>query len=280
MLGEQERRHGKIRLVFPPFELGHALHSSLGAAQETVLGDTIENACFLAEQLPGGFYVEFLNKKIGVKQPVACLVRQSRANPELAHHVILLRELAVDDDALESLPRELGASHDVLWQATYFKNATVPGVYVFNFGIVDCTPRVLHRGEAWLLRKLGMRLPTAVAQWLRQHRVVRKVSPEVFRQNCRAIKALSLGELLVLPIAPASDGFESVAPGIQASIVLYNAILAEEFGDAFCAVELDWRTHIMSDHHHLTVQGHFQVFDFVRQRLELLIHKQGLRQYG
>lgn len=171
-------------------------------------------------------------------------------------------------------------SHDVLWQAGYFKNATVPGVYVFNFGIVDCTPRVLHRGEAWLLRKLGMRLPAVVAQWLRQHRVIRKVAPEAFRQNCRAIKALSLGELLVLPIAPASDGFESVAPGIQASVALYNAILAEEFGDAFCAVELDWRTHIMSDHHHLTVQGHFQVFEFVRQRLELLFHKQGLRQYG
>ncbi len=171
-------------------------------------------------------------------------------------------------------------SNQVLWQAGYFKNATVPGVYVFNFGIVDCTPRVLHRGEAWLLRKLGMRLPAAVARWLRKHRLMRKVAPEAFRQNCRAIMALSLGELLVLPIAPASDWFESEVPGIQASVALYNAILAEEFGDAFCAVELDWRTHIMSDHIHLTVLGHRQVFEYLCQRLETIFHKHGLGQNG
>ena len=167
-------------------------------------------------------------------------------------------------------------SSNVLWQASYFKNATVSSVYVFNFGIVDCTPRVLHRGEAWLLRKLGIRLPVVVAQCLRKHRVIRKVAPEAFRQNCRAIKALSLGDLLVLPIAPASDEFEVVAPGIKASVALYNAILADEFGPAFCSVELDWRTHIMSDHHHLTVRGHLKMFECIRERLDKIFYKQGL----
>jgi hypothetical protein len=166
------------------------------------------------------------------------------------------------------------SSNNVLWQAGYLKNATVPGVYIFNFGIVDCTPRVLHRGEAWLLRKLGLRLPEVVTKWLRQQRLIRKVAPDAFRKNCRAIKALSLGELLVLCIAPASDEFESEVPGIQASVALYNSILAEEFGDAFCAVELNCHSHIMSDYHHLTVGGHRQIFEYLRQRLEMIFHKQ------
>jgi hypothetical protein len=123
------------------------------------------------------------------------------------------------------------------------------------------------------MRKLGIRLPATLAQLLRKYRVIRKVGPVTFRRNCRALKALLLGELLVLPIAPASDEFELEVPGIQASVALYNSILAEEFGDSFCAVDLDCSTHIMSDHHHLTVQGHSRVFESVRERLEVFFAK-------
>ncbi len=204
------------------------------------------------------------------------IVSDSLALPRLEPEVVLIQQtypslLNQHFGGVINCAYGASTSNNVLSQAGYLKGISPGAIYILNFGIVDCTPRILTRRESLLLRKLGIRLPDNLSKWLRLHRTVRKTTPNAFRKNCRALKALSLGELLVLPIAPASDAFETEVPGVQASVALYNDILSEEFGKAFCSVNFDYRIHIMSDHHHLTVQGHFQVFCAIKSRIEKLL---------
>jgi hypothetical protein len=82
---------------------------------------------------------------------------------------------------------------------------------------------------------------------------------------------MNLGELMVIPIAPASGGFENEAPGVQGSVELYNKIIGEVFGSAICDPEYDVDVDIMSDYHHLTVAGHRKVFEILDIRLRSFV---------
>ncbi len=162
-------------------------------------------------------------------------------------------------------------SDNILWQANYFKSRLATPIVILNFGIVDCTPRVLNRYESFILRKINITLPRAIATWLRANRVTRKVMPDRFRENCKRIVGLNIGKLVVLPIAPASDQFELEVPGIKNSIHTYNEILRGVFQDSFCETYLSADMHIMSDYHHLNSLGHKKVFDEISRRIEIIL---------
>jgi hypothetical protein len=175
--------------------------------------------------------------------------------------------LSRDFEGVLNVGYGFATSKEILWQSGYFKSATNPGIYIFNFGIVDCTPRGLTSKESWILKKMGIRLPSAIIEWLRRNRTIRYVPPDQFRFNCESIKNLGLGELIILSIAPASVEFERVAPGISKSICIYNGILKDIFGRNYCKIDFDMTQDIMSDYHHLTVSGHRRVFNRVKDRV-------------
>jgi hypothetical protein len=160
------------------------------------------------------------------------------------------------------------SSKHVLWQARYFKGQTVSGSYVFHFGIVDCTPRVLSSLESYVLNFIKVRLPDGLARFIRNHRLIRKVSPSQFQSNCEAIKDLELGKIIIIPIAPASAGFELLAPGVQKSVNEYNAILKTVFQESYCSVNFDVTVDISADYHHLTSAGHKRVFDSISMQID------------
>lgn len=152
-------------------------------------------------------------------------------------------------------------SEDILWQVNYFKNAKKADLFILHFGIVDCTPRVLTRYESWAIRKLKIRLSSRVVGFLRKCRVVRKVEPKIFKENCISIKKILDNKImLVVPIAPAGTEFERSVPGVRDSIIKYNAILRDQFGDAYLHVDLNSEEDIMGDYHHLTANGHKKIF--------------------
>lgn len=161
-------------------------------------------------------------------------------------------------------------SENILWQANYFKSRLFRPIVILNFGIVDCTPRVLNRYESFVLKKMNITLPKVMAAWLRANRLTRKVMPDIFRENCKKIVEINLGKLVVLPIAPASDQFELEVPGIKDSINLYNDILRNIFKNSFCETHLSSDTHMMTDHHHLNLLGHKKVYESICRRIELI----------
>lgn len=209
-------------------------------------------------------------------QRLIVVLSDSLSLPRVEPEVVCIEEaypslLAKKFDQVINVGYGAATSDNILWQSNYFKTQFMKPIVVFNFGIVDCTPRSLNKYESLILRKLSIRLPNAMANWLRSIRLVRKVSPVKFRENCIRIRDLDLGDLIVLPIAPASEDFEREVPRVQESIKLYNNILKDVFMESFCDTQLSAELHIMSDHHHLNPLGHQKVFNAIAARVAKLI---------
>ena len=115
---------------------------------------------------------------------------------------------------------------------------------------------------------MKVRLPDGLARFIRNHRGIRKVSPSQFQRNCEAIKDLELGKIIIIPIAPASAGFELLTPGVQKSVNEYNAILKTVFQESYCNVNFDVTVDISVDYHHLTSAGHKRVFDSISMQID------------
>ena len=156
-------------------------------------------------------------------------------------------------------------SSDVLWQAGYFDGLNNNRIVIYHFGIVDCAPRAFRNYELRLFEFFNIRIPDKITKYVRNIRNLKKVSPQLFYDNCVKIKKLNIGKPIVMPIANASIEYQKLLPGIQQSIVLYNNILKEVFEDELCDIQFDTSIDLMSDGHHLTARGHQRVFNKLKE---------------
>lgn len=141
-----------------------------------------------------------------------------------------------------------------------------PDVIVFQVGIVDCAPRSMKENERKVLERLPKLLREPIKKRIKTNygsivlkRDITYVSREAFENNLKLIKKFyERTEFVVIPIAPATEGYIEKNPLICRNIDDYNAILHRIFGDKFCddlwsASDID---HLfLSDHHHLSVSG-------------------------
>jgi hypothetical protein len=140
-------------------------------------------------------------------------------------------------------------------------------------GIVDCTPRFASRLELDVLRSVGQ-LGNAIVKAanrpaVRRLRGVTYVSLREFKAHAQTLSADGCG--IALEIAPASPVYEALVPGITRNVARYNSILHEVFGERIVGLsDIEPADLVMSDHHHLSPNGHRIVAERVVAKLTQL----------
>ena len=151
-------------------------------------------------------------------------------------------------------------------------------IVVVQLGIVDCAPKALRENE----RKLVLRLPGPLRRLIHgflrrnyarivQWRDLTYVSEGRFTENLESFRNHFKGcRFVVVPIAPPNRGYQLKNPLIERNINNYNRVLErvfpEEFaGEAFAGA--DPNVLFVSDHHHLSIQGHAAVASAVTARV-------------
>jgi len=152
---------------------------------------------------------------------------------------------------------------------------------VFEFGIVDCAPRVFKDSEIKLLSFLKL-------SWI-VRRVVSKY--HAFFSNLRAIQQVGLKEftknisqvytlfnerntkIIHIPIAPACKQYVKKSPQIDKNINIYNEIIKKYTDCYLCESykDCDVETIFLKDLHHLNEQGHNLLADNVILNLKKIL---------
>jgi hypothetical protein len=163
-----------------------------------------------------------------------------------------------------------GATTDgLLEQFKYVEGLAIRSVVV-QAGIVDCAPRALGQRELLALRLLGLgpllrSSPGArFLRWLRGRRGITYLSARTFAANAARLNELSGGHLLWLQIVGAT-GYDTIVPGVGASIRKFNKVLSVTLREAFVPLAVG-DEHFMSDGHHLNAAGHRMVFESLMSR--------------
>lgn len=148
---------------------------------------------------------------------------------------------------------------------------------VLQIGIVDCAPKALRENERKVVTRLPGPLRLLVHNFLRRNyarivmwRDVTYVSQDRFRTNLESFREHFRDcEFVVVPIAPANQGYRAKNPLIDRNIRAYNRILETVFGEAFASETFegaDPELLFVSDHHHLSIEGHATVARAVAAR--------------
>ena len=74
-------------------------------------------------------------------------------------------------------------------------------------------------------------------------------------------------EVFALSIVPASSDYEKQVPGITKKIDKYNLMLKNVFGNKYIDLKDIPLKGIMSDHHHLTKEGHQYIYNAILRTL-------------
>jgi hypothetical protein len=167
-------------------------------------------------------------------------------------------------------------------------------VLIFCAGVVDCAPRPLPPRLRRKLERKPAFIRRPIIKFLKENRPMllrwgisyRKVEPAAFAPRLKewladAIKRF--GQIAVVELPPVNTAAEEHSPGWQASIVLYNQILAEAVASLddpriFMVPLHQWllcrRDHLdtyisPTDGHHLLKAGHLAAFHLLRDALKL-----------
>lgn len=164
-------------------------------------------------------------------------------------------------------------SSDLCAQVHYYKNLN-PDVVIVQVGIVDCAPRALGYYENLIFKRwrlTGFLCQIALSHFGKSIRNIRNISytsPLQFRKNVICLlNCFPNSKMLFVGILPANNSYEQQVHGIQNRIKQYNSILKDTCQDSYidmCDIPCDC---IMSDYHHLNVNGHKFLFDKVRSKL-------------
>ena len=143
-------------------------------------------------------------------------------------------------------------------------------IVVLQVGIVDCAPKALGENE----RKAVLRLPDPLRRMIHgflrrnyarvvQWRDLTYVPETRFKENLVRFRAHFKGcRFVVVPIAPADQGYRKKNPLIDRNIRNYNRLIESVFPEAFAREAFegaDPDSLFASDHHHLSIPGHAAV---------------------
>lgn len=189
-----------------------------------------------------------------------------RAEPELVRYeqtyIALLKQQFPECDFIHQ--GYGGASITELYQrSAYFHGTIRPDLVFMQSGIVDCAPRALKVVEQQILSrlplvgKLGVRLVKRYSAQLRRARGLTYTSLDVFADYVRRFSSL-YSKVYWVGILPASAAYEHKLEGIGRNVQRYNAVLRQQpWVDTSGFSDAD----VMSDFHHLSVQGHRRLAD-------------------
>ncbi len=163
-----------------------------------------------------------------------------------------------------------------LLEQTFYYSQYRPDYVILQCGIVDCAPRAFSWSEESFLRltRIGRLLRKAISITITTKRIRnfrRKSWTELksFECLCNAFVNQFDGiPVYALSILPATSEYELQVPGISKKIKEYNIVLSRVFGDRLIDLSGIPVEGIMSDHHHLTQEGHIYVYESIMDKLK------------
>lgn len=156
-----------------------------------------------------------------------------------------------------------------------------PDIVIFQFGIVDCAPRVLTNNEILILSflrlsKITKKIISKHHAFLSNLRNLQHTGAKKFEINLEQIYTLfhSKGiKVIHLPIAPACQRYQQKSPKISYRIQQYNSII-EKNSDLLLKNlydNADVEAIFLNDLHHLNIHGHQVVFDYLSKNLHKIL---------
>jgi len=160
-----------------------------------------------------------------------------------------------------------GTINDLFTQIEYAKMFE-PDFTVIQSGIVDCAPRALTKLETTLLNKyyltrklLKTIMRPKVLNFLRRQRKKTYTSLSSFEKQVADFCIIFKGKLFWVGIVPAAAAYEQKVPGITTNVQRYNAAIKKHLGESFIDLDGLPETHVMTDHIHLSKEGHAHVYE-------------------
>ncbi len=178
----------------------------------------------------------------------------------------LLREKFLD---IEFVHLGIGAAtiEDLYNQMNYYSNLN-PDYIFLHCGIVDCAPRSLGRLELEIVKKLRIfRLVKPFFKVFRKYRGITYTAEKVFDSFLKQFNSrFPNSKICSIGILPGCDDYDKLVPRVSDKIKRYNRILDENT----IHISLDDipRSGIISDFHHMNIEGHRFVFDKVSSFIE------------
>jgi len=174
---------------------------------------------------------------------------------------------------------------DLLGQSDYYTGVE-PDVLIVQSGIVDCAPRALTKFEAQLINKSAILrvlfFKMIGSKRLRRYRNISYTSKKEFGKYidkfCEKFKGV---KIYWITIVPASEEYEKALPGITKRVNEYNELLEEKSRQhhfELISTKNIPSSGIMSDHHHLSKEGHAWVAAQVQSRLEEILRNKEAKQ--
>lgn len=168
-----------------------------------------------------------------------------------------------------------GGIMDEFVEQTFYYNQYKPDIIILQLGIVDCGPRAFTKLEEAIFhsnRMLGLfrrvLSRTKLSKKIRNLRRVSWTSEKKYEQGCRFfIDKFKNSKVYALSIVPTTEEYEKQVPGISKKVEQYNGILKRVFQENLIDLNGIPAEGIMSDHHHLTKEGHQYVYDQIMRKL-------------
>lgn len=161
-------------------------------------------------------------------------------------------------------------------EQTFYYNQYRPDIIILQIGIVDCGPRAFSKLEESIFRsnkvfRLIRRIISKIglSKKIRNIRKLSWTSRKDYRQGCEFFMSkFPNAKVYALSIVPPSDDYEKQVPGISRKIRDYNGILMDVFKQNLIDLSRIPEDGIMSDHHHLTKQGHRYVYECIMRTIQ------------
>lgn len=157
---------------------------------------------------------------------------------------------------------------DLLKQTFYFQDRRYFDLVVVQCGIVDCAPRFAKRWELKILQSLGkfgswgMKLLNRKS--IRNLRKLTYTSEKNYREGIQRLENAFDTPVVFVEILPASSSYETQLPGVSKNIEVFNTILRSRRHISMKDIPTNG---IMSDHHHLSAEGHAYLADRILNQL-------------
>lgn len=153
-----------------------------------------------------------------------------------------------------------------------------PDVIIFQIGIVDATRRALYRVELSVLKRIFIinkfvnYFTTKFHYQLTRIRNIHYAKPNKFKKNLSEfLTNFNLQQIYFIEIAKPGETMKKKVYKIESDIHHYNSLL-QEIGPLIRPYNGEVKNYIRNDDgHHLTDDGHLQVYNGVKKILDKLL---------
>jgi len=167
---------------------------------------------------------------------------------------------------------------DLFKHSAYYHGTIKPSLVLMQTGIVDCAPRALSVIEQQVLQRLPVLGPLVLslvrrnAAALRRWRRISYTPIDSYERSVQAFEQL-FSNIYWVGILPTDTEYESRVQGIGAAVSCYNAVL--QCRNYISTADFS-SSDIMSDHHHLNVDGHQRLASRLAETVQRVVIDGGL----